>query len=104
RLDERVRIARQHNADLFLSIHADTIRYKGLRGATVYTVSDKASDAEAAAFAARENLSDAIAGIEDDGEVNHVVDILADLMQRETHSFSVRFARSLLGSLEDTTG
>ena len=47
RLDERVRIARQHEADLFISIHADTISRKGIRGATVYTVSDKASDAEA---------------------------------------------------------
>ncbi len=58
RLDERVRIARQHEADLFISIHADTIRRKGIRGATVYTVSDKASDAEAEATADRENLSD----------------------------------------------
>ena len=64
RLDDRVRIARQHDADLFISIHADTIRLKGIRGATVYTVSDKASDAEAQALADRENLSDQLAGIE----------------------------------------
>src|SRR5690606_12355514 len=57
-LDERVRIARRDNADLFISIHADTISIKGIRGATVYTVSDKASDAAAAAVATRENLSD----------------------------------------------
>ena len=60
RLDERVRIARQHEADLFISIHADTINRKGIRGATVYTVSDKASDAEAQALADRENLSDTL--------------------------------------------
>lgn len=64
RLDDRVRIARQHQADLFISIHADTIRVKGIRGATVYTVSDKASDAEAEALAIRENLSDQFAGME----------------------------------------
>lgn len=104
RLDERVRIAREHGAKLFLSIHADSIRYKGLRGATVYTVSDRASDAEAAAYAARENLSDSLAGMETQADANPVVDILADLMRRETHGFSVRFARSLLGALEDTTG
>lgn len=104
RLDERVRIAREHGAKLFLSIHADTIRYKGLRGATVYTVADRASDEEAAAFAARENLADAAAGMEAETEASHVVDILADLMRRETQGFSVRFARSLLGALEDTTG
>jgi N-acetylmuramoyl-L-alanine amidase len=102
RLDERVRIARQHNADLFISIHADTIRLKGIRGATVYTVSDKASDAEAAALAARENLSDQLAGIEIEDDHPEVADILVDLIRRETHSFSVRFARSLVGELSNS--
>jgi N-acetylmuramoyl-L-alanine amidase len=99
RLDERVRIARQHEADLFISIHADTIRLKGIRGATVYTVSDKASDAEAAALAVRENLSDQLAGIEMEEENHEVADILVDLIRRETHTFSMRFARSLVGEL-----
>ena len=99
RLDDRVRIARQHEADLFISIHADTIRLKGIRGATVYTVSDKASDAEAAALAVRENLSDQLAGIDFEEENNEVADILVDLIRRETHSFSMRFARSLVGEL-----
>jgi N-acetylmuramoyl-L-alanine amidase len=99
RLDERVRIARQHEADLFISIHADTIRLKGIRGATVYTVSDKASDAEAAALAVRENLSDELAGIEREEDNHEVADILVDLIRRETHSFSMRFARSLVGEL-----
>ncbi|MCV3241330.1 N-acetylmuramoyl-L-alanine amidase [Mesorhizobium sp. ZC-5] len=99
RLDERVRIARQHEADLFISIHADTIRLKGIRGATVYTVSDKASDAEAAALAVRENLSDELAGIEIEEENHEVADILVDLIRRETHTFSMRFARSLVGEL-----
>jgi len=102
RLDERVRIARQHEADLFISIHADTIRLKDIRGATVYTVSDKASDAEAAALAVRENLSDQLAGIETEEDNHEVADILADLIRRETHSFSVRFARSLVGELSST--
>lgn len=99
RLDERVRIAREHGADLFISIHADTIRLKGIRGATVYTVSDKASDAEAAALAVRENLSDQLAGIEIKEENHEVADILVDLIRRETHSFSVQFARSLVGEM-----
>lgn len=95
-LDERVRIARQHEADLFISIHADTISRKGIRGATVYTVSDKASDAEAQATADRENLSDALAGIDIKQENQEVADILVDLIRRETHTYSVRFARSLV--------
>lgn len=102
RLDERVRIARSHEADLLISIHADTIRLKYIRGATVYTVSDKASDAEAEATADRENLSDQLAGIEIVEENQQVADILVDLIRRETHSFSMRFARSLVGELSDS--
>ena len=101
RLDERVRIARQHEADLFISIHADAIRHKNFRGATVYTVSDTASDAEAAAKAIRENLADEIAGIEIEEESQEVADILADLIRRETQTFSIRFARSLIDQLSD---
>jgi N-acetylmuramoyl-L-alanine amidase len=101
-LDERVRIARQHEADLFISIHADTISQKGIRGATVYTVSDKASDAEAQATADRENLSDTLAGIDVKQDNHEVADILVDLIRRETHTYSVRFARSLVGELSPT--
>lgn len=99
RLDERVRIARQHEADLLISIHADAIRLKNVRGATVYTVSDKASDAEAAAKAMRENLADEIAGIDVEEDNQEVADILIDLIRRETQGFSLRFARSLVGEL-----
>ena len=99
RLDDRVRIARQHAADLFISIHADTIRLKGIRGATVYTVSDKASDEEAKALADRENLSDQLAGIVIEEEDHEVSDILVDLIRRETHNFSIRFARTLVDQL-----
>ncbi|MBX3531135.1 MAG: N-acetylmuramoyl-L-alanine amidase [Rhizobiaceae bacterium] len=101
RLDERVRIARQYGADLFISVHADTIKYKGIRGATVYTVSDQASDADAAALAARENLSDELAGMAVEDADHAVSDILMDLVRRETHAFSIRFARSLLGELSE---
>src|SRR5690606_2278022 len=104
RLDERVRIARQHETDLFISIHADAIRLKNVRGATVYTVSDKASDAEAAAKAIRENLADEIAGIEIEEEHQEVADILVDLIRRETQGFSIRFARSLVEALSGSIG
>lgn len=104
RLDDRVKFARLRHADLFISVHADTIRLKGIRGATVYTVSDEASDAEAAALADRENLSDQVAGIEMKEDNQEVTDILVDLIRRETHSFSVNFARSLVGELSSITG
>jgi N-acetylmuramoyl-L-alanine amidase len=99
RLDERVRIARQHEADLFLSIHADTIRLRGVRGATVYTISEKASDALSKAIAERENLSDAIAGVPLSDEQQDVADILIDLARRETQVFSIRFARRLVDEM-----
>ncbi len=102
RLDERVRIAREKGADLFVSVHADAIAIRSVRGATVYTVSDKASDAEAAATAARENLSDEIAGKVPEEEQDEIEDILVDLIRRETHAFSIRFARTLIGKLSDT--
>lgn len=104
RLDDRVRIARQHGADLFISIHADTINLKGIRGATVYTVSDKASDAEAQALADRENLSDQLSGIEIKDDSPEVTDILVDLIRRETHAFSMRFASTLVGQLAHSVG
>ena len=104
RLDDRVRIARENGADLFISIHADTIRFKDIRGATVYTVSDKASDAEAQALADRENLSDQLAGVDVGAENHEVADILVDLIRRETHAFSISFARTLVGELSDSVG
>nr|WP_246188750.1 N-acetylmuramoyl-L-alanine amidase [Nitratireductor arenosus] len=102
RLDERVRIARQHEADLFISVHADTIRYRNIRGATVYTISEKASDEIAHAAATRENLADSLAGIEIPEKNQQVADILVDLVRRETAGFSVSFARALVARLDRT--
>ncbi|ESY69645.1 N-acetylmuramoyl-L-alanine amidase [Mesorhizobium opportunistum] len=104
RLDDRVRIARQHEADLLISIHADTISVKGIRGATVYTVSDKASDPEAQALADRENLSDQFAGMVIKDDKKEVTDILIDLIRRETHTFSMSFAHTLVGQLSTSVG
>ena len=101
-LDDRVAFAREHNADLMISIHADSIHLPGMRGATVYTVSDKASDAESAALAARENLSDQLAGMKVSDDNHEVSDILLDLVKRETFAYSMRFARSLVGELSQS--
>src|SRR5205085_6856371 len=93
-LDERVRIARIQSAALFVSIHADALP-KGegdAQGATIYTLSEKASDAKAERLAEAENRSDSIAGVTISEEPG-VADILIDLAQRETRTFSNRFAR-----------
>lgn len=97
-LAERVRIAQQHKAALFVSIHADALPRGGSRvqGATVYTLSDKASDAEAAKLAEAENKADLIAGIDLTEEPADVADILIDLTRRETKAFSSRFAKTLV--------
>lgn len=100
-LSGRVRIARQHQADLMLSIHADSIRLPNIRGATVYTLSDKASDRMAADLARQENNSDAIAGLAVVEEDADVMDILMDLTRRETQVFSIGLARSVVEGFRD---
>lgn len=104
-LAERVRFARAQRAALFISIHADYLpRREGeAQGATVYTLSENASDAEAARLAEDENKADVIAGVDLTAESNEVADILIDLAQRETKMFSMQFARDLLTELKTTT-
>ncbi|ETR74992.1 cell wall hydrolase [Afipia sp. P52-10] len=101
-LAQRVKIARNHKAALFVSIHADALpRGEGdAQGATVYTLSDTASDAEAAKLAEAENKADLIAGINLTEEPVEVADILIDLTRRETKAFSNRFARSLVREMK----
>lgn len=102
-LGDRVRMARREGAALFISIHADALASRhesDVRGATVYTVSDTASDAEAARLAEDENKADAIAGVDLTSEPEEVADILIDLTQRETKNFSHHFARTVVGELK----
>jgi len=103
-LGDRVKIARTESAALFVSIHADALpRGEGdARGATIYTLSDKASDSEAERLADAENKSDAIGGVSLADEPTEVADILIDLVQRETKAFSNRFARVLMGEMKNT--
>ncbi len=94
-LKDRYAIARRLDADLFISLHADAAPANDqARGATIYTLSEVASDREAAALAARENDADLIAGarLSDDPDVNF---ILIDLAQRESMNVSADFARIL---------
>ncbi|MEW6767584.1 MAG: N-acetylmuramoyl-L-alanine amidase [Pseudomonadota bacterium] len=101
-LGDRVKIARTQTAALFVSIHADALpKAEGdAQGATIYTLSDKASDNEAEKLAEAENRADAIAGINLTEEPPDVADILIDLTQRETRTFSNRFARTLADQMK----
>ncbi|MEX0752735.1 MAG: N-acetylmuramoyl-L-alanine amidase [Xanthobacteraceae bacterium] len=104
-LTERVRLARVRQASLFISIHADALgRGEGsAQGAAVYTLSETASDAEAARLAEAENRADVIAGVDLSREPDDVADILIDLARRETKTFSVQFARTLVNEMKSAT-
>lgn len=99
RLRARLAVARRVGADLFLSLHADTIANHKVRGLSVYTLSEKASDKEAAQLAAHANKSDLIAGIDLTNENPEVMNILIDLAQRETMNLSANFAQLLIEEL-----
>ena len=100
-LGDRVKRARESNAALFVSVHADTLAAApGVTGATVYTCSDRASDAEAARVAASENEADAVGGIESAPDKEGVNDILFDLTRRETRTYAHQFQRTLVGYWE----
>jgi N-acetylmuramoyl-L-alanine amidase len=104
-LAERVRFAREAGAALFISIHADSLprREGDTQGATVYTLSETATDPAAARLAEQENRADVIAGVDLKDQPDDVAGILIDLAQRETKTFSVQFASKLVGIMKQTT-
>ncbi|MGQ0664868.1 MAG: N-acetylmuramoyl-L-alanine amidase [Pseudomonadota bacterium] len=99
RLRERVGKARTAGAELFISVHADTMANTQIRGASIYTLSEIASDAEAAALAARENRADVLGGVDLSQESKDVATILIDLAQRESMNLSAIFAGLLVAEL-----
>jgi N-acetylmuramoyl-L-alanine amidase len=104
-LDDRVRIAREAGAALLISIHADILKGApaDVAGATVYTCSERASDAEAAHFAERENAADKAAGLEAKAQAPGVANILFDLERRETRAYAHIFSRGLVAELQGAT-
>ncbi|MEC7029150.1 MAG: N-acetylmuramoyl-L-alanine amidase [Pseudomonadota bacterium] len=99
KLYQRVDIARQNNADLFVSLHADSIDKSGVRGASIYTLSEKASDSQTAKLAERENKADIIAGADLSHEDKQVADILISLAMRDTMNQSKFLANTMVSSL-----
>lgn len=102
-LKDRVKVAREHEADLFIAIHADTVRGPEATGATIYTLSDTASDSEAEELAQKENRADIIAGMDLGTESEEVTGILIDLAQRESKTRSVSFARKAVTEMKAVT-
>ena len=102
-LRDRIAIAREAGADLFISLHADVIANKAVKGLSVYTLSEKASDEEAALLADIGNKSDLIAGADLSNETPEVTNILIDLAQRESMNDSSRFAGHMVKQLSRET-
>jgi N-acetylmuramoyl-L-alanine amidase len=104
-LADRVIFARERKAALFISVHADALEEGGgdAQGATIYTLSETASDPASASLAEAENRADVIAGLDLAAEATDVADILIDLAKRETKTFSLQFARTLVGELRNAT-
>ena len=98
-LRERVVRARFLRAELLLSIHADALPDRGLRGFSVYTLSDQASDRETAALAERENRDDFIAGLKLSRQPREIGAILLDLARRQTNNRSLTLARTVVGEV-----
>lgn len=100
-LGERVRIAQREKANLFISIHADSISAAPqVSGFTIYSLSQKASDRESAKLADRENQADSVAGIVSPEIQGQVVDILQELTIRETRVFSKQLAEHIISKIE----
>lgn len=100
RLEERVALARTNKADIFVSIHADSFQQPEIRGASVYTRDENATDVLDKVMADTENKSDVIAGFTMPLMTPEVVDILLDLMRREMRVQSFMAAQSIVHQLE----
>ena len=104
RLRQRIRLARQNQADLFISLHADSAQSPLARGISVFTLSDKASDKEAAALARSENNADLIGGPDLSQEDPDAASALIRMFQRESMNQSARFAATILQKIRDLPG
>lgn len=104
RLRERLEIAREHRGDLFMSLHADSlVKAREVRGAAVYTLSERASNDEAARLASAENRADILGGVDLSEQEDIVTRILIDLAQRDANNKSIRMAELLVEELSDAT-
>ena len=100
RLRDRLQTARESDGELFLSLHADSlVQAPEVRGASVYTLSEQASNEEAARLAGKENRADILAGIDLSDQEDIVTEILIDLAQRDANNKSIRLAELLVGEL-----
>lgn len=103
-LETRVAIAHQQRADVFISLHADILTQGGAKGATVYTLSEDASDTATEHLAARHDRSDIIAGADLTGSDDQVAGILLDLARQETEPRSAALAQIMVNGMTQAGG
>ena len=103
-LERRVSLAHDAGADVFISLHADALQQGHARGATVYTLSDEASDAASAILAERHDRDDILAGIDLSGADDEVADVLLDLARLETRPRTALLAANLISSMHTASG
>jgi N-acetylmuramoyl-L-alanine amidase len=104
RLRDRLQVARQSQGELFISLHADSlVQAPKISGASVYTLSERASNNEAARLARKENRADILAGIDLSDQEDTVTEILIDLAQRDSNNKSTRFAELLVEEMRGAT-
>ena len=100
-LDKRLMLAVQAGADLFISLHADTVEKGKAYGTTVYTLSKEASDQASARLAARHGGNELISGVDLTGADTAITSALMDLLRRENTVRSDAFSKSIIKNLED---
>lgn len=103
-LERRVSIAHEQAADAFISLHADALQQGHATGATIYTLSEEASDAASAKLAERHDRSDILAGIDLTGADDEVADVLLDLARQETQPRTDLLATTLVGAIRAADG
>ncbi len=99
-LNDRVNLARQNRADLFISLHADTFQQQDIRGASIYTRDERATDILDKVLADGENRADVVAGYVAPDTRPEVVDILVDLMRREVRQQAYVAAQDIVKAME----
>lgn len=99
-LRQRVRIARSYHADLFISLHADSAANRNAQGLSIYTLSETASDKEAAALAERENKADIIDGMDFSDNSPEISDVLISLSQNDSRNKSSKFATYVVNEMK----
>ena len=99
-LDKRVAKSRRKKADLFISLHANSIVDKNISGFSIYTLSDNSSDKQAELLAQKENQADILSGIDFSGASKDIMKTLIDLSQRESKNSSARFAKFVIRDIK----